>query len=70
MAYMTLQCELRANSYIELTGQDVKLWVGEGLPTYEGPIDGLEEYYPAVFAELIERKLIKPTNPHGDEAPM
>lgn len=67
--YMTICHTFTDNAYAELTGPDVKFWEGQGLPTYEGGLDGFEVCYPARMAELIRRKLVKPCNPDGDEAP-
>ena len=69
MGYMTICHTFADNAYAELTGPDIKFWAGQGLPTYEGGLDGFEECHPDYFAMLIERNLVKPTNPEGDEAP-
>ena len=56
MGYMQMEVELSGNRAVLLYGSNAKLWVGEGLPTYEGPIEGL----PAdIIAELLKLKAIK-----------
>jgi hypothetical protein len=57
--YMVLQSVLSNGGEVELIGPNVKYWAGTGLPDYEGGIDGLREAFPAVFAELLQRKLIR-----------
>jgi hypothetical protein len=37
----------------------VKYWVGEGLPNYEGGVEGFVALYPGVVAELVQRKVLK-----------
>jgi len=56
MSLIIVQVELANNSYAELAGDNVKLWVGEGLAVYEGLIDGLPE---VVLDELKIRKIIR-----------
>lgn len=65
MAQRTLTAPVGDNAQIDLTGDNCKLWLGYGLPDYEGSIDGLEQAHPEIFAELIERNLIPPDMPHG-----
>jgi len=57
------------NAYADLAGQDIKFWAGEGLPTYEGGLDGFAECYPDHFAELLRKGIVKPI-PDEDPAPM
>ena len=52
---------LRGGGEVRLEGDYVTYWAGEGLPTYEGPIDGLEQAHHEVLAELVERKAVKVT---------
>lgn len=56
---MTLEVSLANNGFAELTGSNIKYWAGEGLPTFEGPLDGFEVAFPDVMVELIERKAVK-----------
>lgn len=37
----------------------VKHWEGEGLPDYEGCMEGFAALYPAVIGELVRRKVLK-----------
>ena len=69
MGYMTICHTFADNAYAELTGPDIKFWAAQGLPTYEGGLDGFEECHPDYFAVLLKRKLVKRVNPEGDEAP-
>ena len=57
------------NAYIELAGSDAKFWEGEGLPAYEGGLDGFAECYPAHMQILINAKIVKRI-PDDDPAPM
>lgn len=57
MARFTINLELESNRYIELTGDGAKFW--EGLPTYEGSIEGLQKGYPEVIDELLKMGIIK-----------
>lgn len=59
MAQMVMTAPVGDNAQVELTGDNCKLWLGYGLPDYEGPIDGLEQAHPEIFKEMLERKLIK-----------
>ena len=54
--YMVLNVELPANRFVELTNDRAKYWVGEGLPVYEGFIEGLPE---SVLVELTELNAIR-----------
>ena len=55
MGMMTLVYESRDGWLVELTGKNAKYWKGEGLPDYEGSIEGLPK---EVIDELLERKMI------------
>ena len=59
--HMTLivTVELSNNVAVELTGANCKVWLGYGLPDYEGPIDGLAEALPDVLRELQAGGFIK-----------
>lgn len=47
---MTMEIDLPGNRAVSLEGGVARYWVGEGLPVYKGPIEGL----PAdVLAELL-----------------
>ena len=59
-----IEVELRAGAFIELNGATCRLWDNEdGSLNYEGPIQGLGESRPEVIEELLERKLIRRTEP-------
>ena len=45
---------------VELEGDTCKVWKSYGLPDHCCMIDDLETLEPEIFAELLERKLIKP----------
>ena len=51
--------ELSNNVAVELTGANCKVWLGYGLPDYEGPIDGLVEAFPDILQELQNGGFIK-----------
>lgn len=40
----------------------VKYWAGEGLPTFEGPLDGFAVMYPAVVAEMVRNSALRVTD--------
>lgn len=69
MGFMTLSYTFGDNAYVELTGSNAKFWEGEGLPAYEGGLDGFSECYPDRMEELINKKLVKRI-PDDDPAPM
>lgn len=52
---------LRGGGEVRLEGNQVTYWAGYGLPTYEGPIDGLEQAHPEVLSELIARNAVRVT---------
>ena len=56
MSAMILDVELPGNRAVALEGDRVTFWIGEGLPTYKGPIDGLPK---EVIRELLELKVIR-----------
>ncbi len=56
MGYMTMEVELPDGGLVRLTGSMAVYWKGEGLPTYEGPIDGLPE---RVLRVLVEQELVR-----------
>lgn len=59
MSAMILEVQLDGNACAELCGCNIKLWVGEGLPVYEGDIEGMSQVYPAQFNALLKRGVIK-----------
>jgi len=58
MSMLTLEVQLDNNACVELCGSMVTLWIGEGLPVYNGSIEGLQDY-PAQFNALLARGIIK-----------
>lgn len=59
MGMMHLEYESKAGWMVDLYGGTAKFWRGEGLPDYEGPIEGLPE---DVLKELLDKQLIKATD--------
>ena len=59
MARMILEVEFKGGGFAELCGPDIKYWSGQGLPDYEGGLDGFAECYPMEWAELLRRRLVK-----------
>ena len=57
-----MQIELDNNGLAELCGPDIKYWAGEGLPTYEGSLDGFAKEHPAVMQELLDMNAVKQTD--------
>lgn len=49
----------RSNSYIEIDNGNVKFWLGEGLPDFEGDLEGFNTMFPEFMQELINRKIVK-----------
>lgn len=47
--------------FAELCGDWCKVWKGEGLPVYEGTIEGLAVDHPEFLGELIARRIVRPT---------
>lgn len=64
--YLSMQVELARGGLAELCGADVKYWAGEGLPTFEGGLEGFAEAYPEVMEELLAcgavRKVERPAH--------
>jgi hypothetical protein len=56
---MTLEYTFADNAFAELTGQNVKFWLGTGLPDYEGSLLGFSVKFPEYFNQLIAKKIIK-----------
>ena len=56
---MIVTVELPNNIAVELSGANCKVWLGYGLPDYEGPIDGLAEALPDILQELQAGGFIK-----------
>ena len=59
MAYMILEYEFKDRAFAELSGPNIKFWSGEGLPVYEGGLEGFELVYPIYFAELLNKKVVR-----------
>lgn len=59
MSYMVMEVTLSDNGLVELTGPNVRYWIGCGLPDYEGSLEGLKLAFPQVVTELVTRKIIK-----------
>jgi hypothetical protein len=60
---MILDVELPGNRAVSLEGGWVTYWIGEGLPTYKGPIDELPK---EVIRELLDLKVIRKSFSFGD----
>lgn len=61
MSYMTLEYTFADNAFVELVGQNVKFWIGTGLPNYEGSLAGFLAEFPEYFQQIVDNKLIKAT---------
>ena len=59
MGYMILEYTFKDNAFAELSGSNIKFWSGEGLPVYEGGLEGFESEYPKYFQELLTKKVIR-----------
>ena len=61
MTCFTLEVETRAGGLLVYDPEidTVKYWVGEGLPDYEGGMEGFAATYPGVVAELVQRRVLK-----------
>lgn len=47
------------NSEIEIDGQNIKFWISEGLPDYEGSLDGWTELFPLHLKELLKKGILR-----------
>lgn len=56
---MSATVNLSGNTQVELVGDYCTVWVGYGLPSYEGTIDGLQNAMPEKFKELVKTNSIK-----------
>ena len=56
---MTLEYTFKDNAYAELYGDNIKYWIGTGLPDFEGSIDAFKTVYPEHFQQLLNARVIK-----------
>jgi hypothetical protein len=56
---MILEYEFADGSYAELSGDNIKFWLGYGLPDYEGSLIGFELEFPEYFQQLVTNKAIR-----------
>jgi len=59
MGYMILEFTFKDDAYAEISGPNIKYWIGTGLPDYEGSLDGFAKLFPLHMAELITKKAVK-----------
>lgn len=59
MAAMILRVQLENNMYAELCMNIVTIWDAQGELYYDGDIAQVQTLYPAIFAQLVSRNLIK-----------
>lgn len=59
MTMMLIEIELRDGGCVQLEGDTLKYWAGEGLPNYEGSIAGFAFAYPEVFSRLLAMGAIR-----------
>lgn len=59
MAYMILEFTFKDNAFAEIAGTTIKFWANDGLPTYEGGLEGFETLYPLYMTELVRNKAVK-----------
>lgn len=60
MAKFTLSYTFADGSFLEeQDGGTYKYWEGQGLPDYEGPIEGFAKKYPELMEHLVLRKIFK-----------
>jgi hypothetical protein len=60
MSGLVLEVQLDGNACVVLSGITAKLWIGAGLPVYEGNLEGMQKAHPEQFKVLLERGIIKP----------
>ena len=53
-----LNYTFKDNAYVELYKGTAKFWLGEGLPTYEGGLEGFDMLYPKHMRELLDAGII------------
>lgn len=58
MAYMILEFTFEDNAFAEISGPNIKFWSGEGLPVYEGALEGFHTLFPEHMLELIHNKAV------------
>jgi len=59
MAGMIMCVELAKNGFAELEGRNIKYWAGEGLPVFEGGLEGFATAYPQVMQELVDCNAVR-----------
>lgn len=47
------------NGFAEIDNDNIKFWQNDGLPDYDGSIEGFYTIYPYKVKELISKKVIK-----------
>lgn len=58
MAGMIIEFEFKDHALVVLEGSTAKFWLGEGLPTWEGPLDGFANEYPDRIAVLLKEGIV------------
>ena len=58
MTGFTMEYTTKRNELVVIEGAVVKYWAAEGLPTFEGDLEGLEKFAPSVIAEMLKRGII------------
>jgi hypothetical protein len=62
MAKFTFSYTFADDSFLEeQENGNYKYWEGEGLPNYDGPLEGFAEMYPSQMQHLVDRKIFKAT---------
>ncbi len=60
MAGFLLNYTFKDNAYLDQQESgDFKFWLGQGLPDYEGPLEGWVESYSKHAQELIDRGILR-----------
>ena len=59
MSGFTIEYQTKKNGLVIIECGNVKYWEGEGLPTYEGGLEGFETMYPSVVNELLEKGILR-----------
>ena len=59
MCGFTLEFTFSDNAFVSIEGQNVRYWIGEGLPTFRGTLDHFAELFPERIKELMAHKVIK-----------
>ena len=55
---MIIGFTFKDDAYAELCGDNIRFWYGEGLPDYEGSLEGFKLFNLKYFQQLLTNKVV------------